>query len=256
MQIINFPKEIERYIRNKELKQETIGCSGSSVFSFTYKDKTLYLKMQKTNEEFTHEQDIVRWLESRLPVPKIIVQCQENGYDYLLMTKVRGEMSCSSEYLKNPEELVRLLADGIKILQEVEISDCKFECTIDNKLRRAKKLVDNKEVCMVDWEERTPFNSPEELYEYLALNKPKEELVFSHGDYCLPNIFLEGGEITGFIDLGRAGIADKWQDIALAIRSIEFNLKSDKYADLFFRCLGIEPDYEKIKYYILLDELF
>jgi kanamycin kinase/aminoglycoside 3'-phosphotransferase-3 len=88
------------------------------------------------------------------------------------------------------------------------------------------------------------------------LNKPKEDLVFSHGDYCLPNIFLEGGEITGFIDLGRAGIADKWQDIALAIRSLEYNLKSDKYIDLFFRYLEIEPDYEKIKYYILLDELF
>ena len=39
------------------------------------------------------------------------------------------------------------------------------------------------------------------------------------------NIFLKDGEITGFIDLERAGIADKWQDIALAIRSIEFNLK-------------------------------
>ncbi len=75
-------------------------------------------------------------------------------------------------------------------------------------------------------------------------------------DYCLPNVFFHKGKVTGFIDLGRAGISDKCQDIALCVRSLEHNLKNKKYTDLLFQCLNIEPNYEKINYYILLDELF
>ncbi|WZL72469.1 phosphotransferase [Clostridiaceae bacterium 35-E11] len=106
-----------------------------------------------------------------------------------------------------------------------------------------------------DLKENTSFNSPEELYNYLIKNQPKEELVFSHGDYCLPNVFLDNKTVTGFIDLGRAGVADKWQDVALCVRSLEHNLQSNQYTDLFYAYLNIKPDYKKIKYYILLDQL-
>ncbi len=100
------------------------------------------------------------------------------------------------------------------------------------------------------------FSSPKELYKYLLENKPEEELVFSHGDYCLPNIFSENNEISGFIDLGRSGISDKWQDIALCVRSLEHNFGSDIYKEKFFKELGIPCDEKKVRYYILLDELF
>ena len=85
-----------------------------------------------------------------------------------------------------------------------------------------------------------------------------------HGDFCLPNIFFQGDCLSGMIDLGRAGLADRWQDIALCYRSLKHNY-SGKYGgkvydnynpDLFFDALGVEPDWEKLKYYILLDELF
>ncbi|GFN34540.1 phosphotransferase [Tepidimicrobium xylanilyticum] len=68
--------------------------------------------------------------------------------------------------------------------------------------------------------------------------------------------FRKDNRISGFIDLGRGGIADIYQDIALAVRSFKNKFKTDKYIDLFFEYLGIEPDWERINYYILLDELF
>ena len=111
------------------------------------------------------------------------------------------------------------------------------------------------------------FRDPEELLAWLYENRPEEELVLSHGDYCLPNIFGRKDEITGFIDLGKTGIADKWCDIAICYRSLSHNY-SGRYGQRFdvvcseyddrqlFRELGVEPDWEKIRYYILLDELF
>jgi kanamycin kinase/aminoglycoside 3'-phosphotransferase-3 len=177
-------------------------------------------------------------------------------HDYLLMTGAIGEMACSEKYLNNPESLVRLLAEGIKMLQAVDISGCPFDITLKRKLNAARDRIEKGQVDMNNWEETNLFNSPKELYDYLVANQPKEEIVFSHGDYCLPNVFFSRGAVTGFIDLGRAGIADKWQDIALCVRSLEHNLKSKDYSDLLFEYLGIQPNYEKIKYYILLDELF
>lgn len=256
MQITKFPNEIQQYIKDMHCTNNDIGCSDATVYCFTNRDNTLYLKVEKVNSEFGHEQKIMKWLKGRLAVPQIIAQCRDKGYDYLLMAKMHGEMSCSEQYLRNPRELVRLLAEGIKMLQKVDISECPFDGTIKNKLKFAKERIDNNKININEWEESTSFKTPEELYDYLIANQPKEELVFTHGDYCLPNIFLENGNLSGFIDLGRAGIADKWQDIALCVRSLKHNLKSDQYTNLLFEYLDIKPDYEKINYYILLDELF
>ena len=59
----------------------------------------------------------------------------------------------------------------------------------------------------------------------------------------------------------------RWCDIALCYRSLSHNysgrykpIPKDTVSDyddmLLFRELGIAPDWEKIRYYILLDELF
>lgn len=66
-------------------------------------------------------------------------------------------------------------------------------------------------------------------------------MVLSHGDFCLPNLFGIHEKVTGYIDLGIAGIT-------------QTRLDFDEM--LLFRELGIEPGWEKIRYYILLDELF
>ena len=59
-------------------------------------------------------------------------------------------------------------------------------------------------------------------------------------------------------------IGDKWKDIALCHRSLKHNFDGtfggkvypDFNPDSLFDALGIEPDWEKIRYWILLDELF
>ena len=77
--------------------------------------------------------------------------------------------------------------------------------------------------------------------------------------------FVKENEISGFIDIGKMGPADRWQDIAIAIRSLKHNFDG-KYTDgkkifnfkpqTFLDALGVDFDNQKYKYYFLLDELF
>ena len=87
--------------------------------------------------------------------------------------------------------------------------------------------------------------------------------VLSHGDFCLPNLFLQEDRVSGYLDLGFCAVADRYQDIALCYRSLLHNADGT-YGPVYpniaperlFSALGIAPDWEKVRYYRLLDELF
>lgn len=262
--MLDLPSEIKELIGEEKFSLDDVGMSDSTVVLFH--DKVL--KIQTIHVESEREYHVMEWLQEKLPVPKVLGFERDEKKNYLLMTKMPGEMSCADRYMKNPELLTDILAEGLQMLWKVDISNCPYTCHLEKKLRMAKYNVENN---LVDLDNVDPdtfsdkgFENPEHLLAWLNNNKPEEELVLSHGDYCLPNIFLTDGKVSGYIDLGRTGIADKWQDIALCYRSLVHNFdgkytkKSYRgfYKEMLFEKLGIEPDWEKIRYYILLDELF
>ena len=173
------------------------------------------------------------------------------------------------------------MADGLFMLQAIDVSDCLFYNTLDMKLANALYNIDNDLVDMQWWDELTEYKTPMDLYRWLVSNKPPEELCFAHDDYTPENIFTADRELTCIIDVGDCGIADKWKDIALCVRSINIHCvperspaakpvfpqekllsgytrqeEQNKHVELLFYYLGFEPDWTKIKYYTLLDELF
>jgi aminoglycoside phosphotransferase len=76
-----------------------------------------------------------------------------------------------------------------------------------------------------DFDEERAGRSPASLLDELhATRPPDEELVLIHGDYCFPNVVIKGWALSGFIDLGRCGVADRYHDLAQAARSVRRNL--------------------------------
>ena len=75
-----------------------------------------------------------------------------------------------------------------------------------------------------------------------------------HGDYCLPNVMISGGEVTGFLDLGELCVADRWRDLAVATWSVSWNL-GPGFEDLFLASYGIERDEQAQAFYRLLYDL-
>ncbi len=297
---IEIPSCIQNLLSGQEYNLDRIGMSDSSVLLFP--DKVL--KIQRTSQESDNEYRMMQWLQGKLPVPQILEYERDEENSFLLMGRCPGEMSCSEENLRNPDKLVSMLAVALTQLWAVDISDCPSDCTLQHKLEMARYQVENGLVDLDNVEPDTfgegGFESPSHLLDWLYGHRPAEgtalrshsealrshseaghshseaghshseaghshsELVLSHGDFCLPNIFFDQGKVSGYIDLGRAGIADKWQDIALCYRSLAHNFSGAYYSrfsidydvEKLFELLEVEPDEEKLRYYILLDELF
>lgn len=260
---MQFPKKIAALLSGEEYKTDSIGMSNASILLF--RDKVL--KIQNDDAEAANEYQMMTWLRGKLAVPEVLAFESDGEKSWLLMSRCRGEAACAETYMKNPAKQTRLLADGLKNLWQVDITDCPSDCRLKHKLATAGYFVEHG---LVDMENTEPgtfgkngFRDPEALLQWLYDNQPEEEPALSHGDYCLPNIFLSDHGIS-YIDLGKAGIADKWCDIALCYRSLSHNY-SGRYHNrtysgfdesLLFRELGITPDWDKLRYYILLDELF
>ena len=47
--------------------------------------------------------------------------------------------------------------------------------------------------------------------------------VLVHGDFCLPNVLVTDGVLTGLIDVGQTGLGDPRQDLAAGVWSLQYN---------------------------------
>jgi aminoglycoside 3'-phosphotransferase-2 len=113
------------------------------------------------------------------------------------------------------------------------------------------------EVDETDFDDRRVGRSAAELFTLLeSMPPPEADVVVTHGDACLPNIMATADGFGGYVDCGRLGVADRYQDLALAARSIAFNL-GEQWVVPFFQAYGVPtPDEGKRTYYELLDEFF
>lgn len=253
------PKQIEKYVLNMYCEQNKIGKSQAGVYKFYKERESFYLKVEPKSGELEKEFNNLIWLQDKLPVPQVIEFISFHDTNYLLLSEVKGKMLCDEYYIQNPQEGISILAKGIRLLKSINIEDCPINNSLDVKLRDATENIKHNRVDIGDWEMTTKeaFSSPQNLLDFLCCNKPKsEELTFTHGDYCLANIFGKDNFVKGFIDISCAGVADIWQDIALCIRSVWHNYKTKEYDTLLLRQIGVPYDENKLNYYILLDELF
>lgn len=198
------PEAIQKAVGTEKYTTDKIGESGSEVRIYD----NFVLKIQPQSPETDNEYQVIKWLNGRVPVPYIPAYEIHNGLAYTLMTKAEGKMLCDMDFLQTPELVIELAAQGLKMLWEIDVHDCPCSVSrLSNRLRAAEYNVAHG---LVDIENTEPetfgkggFKDPGELLVWLKNNRPPEDIVLTHGDYCLPNIFAKGARISGFIDLGK-----------------------------------------------------
>ena len=261
--VLRQPPAIAARTAGQEFHLDTTGLSGSTVAVFD----DVVVKCEPVSAESENHLAMLRWLTDQVPAPRVLDTVVQDGFRWILMTRISGEMACADTHRTDPHRLVRVLAEAMRSLWTVDISGCPVDQTPAAKLTRARKRV---EAGQVDMELAEPdtfgesgFPSPAALLAWLEAHAPDAEPVLTHGDFCLPNLFLEDWTFSAFLDLGRSGFGDKWTDIAICWRSLRDNFGGHYgeaapgfHPDELFEALGMEKDEEKLRYYLLMDELF
>ena len=264
MELLNhLPAAIQKAIDGKPYTRNTTGLSGAGVLVFDQ----MVLKVAPDDPTSRRETQMMSWLADKLPVPKVLHSCVEKDTSFLLMSRLEGEMACHERYMSRPGVLIPLLAEGLTRLWQVDTGDCPCRFSLEDRLLLAEDNVLHGRCETENVEKDTygpkGFRDPAHLLQWLKDHRPPMDPVLSHGDFCLPNVFFKDGQVSGYLDLGFCAVADRYQDVALCYRSLTHNadgsygvIYPNVRPEALFGALRITPDWEKIRYYILLDELF
>ncbi len=249
-------KLLDCYFENYSVAPITGGATDADLFQITIGENQNYiLKKQPSSLESDYLN--YKWLEGKIAVPEVVFYCQFNQNEWLCMSALQGHTLDYYIGQIEEKEIVRRYATALKSLHSLNIDRCALIQDLDKKVARARYNMENG---LVDISELQPDNQScnmNELFEKLISIQPTDfELVFTHGDYCFDNIIYNKDQFSGFIDIGNGGVADKYQDIALAVRSIHDNFCSE-LADVFYKEYGLSKiDNSKLEFYALLDEFF
>ncbi len=255
---IALPAKWREDFAHASLEPQSIGESRADVFRVRRpKQPDLFLKSELAGaeSELPDEIDRLRWLQQvGQPAPHVLETAMEGGRHWLLMTALRGADLASAAV--PPAQVIGVLATALRDLHRLPIAACPFDHRLEARIAQAQRHVHAGLVDEADFDdERLGQSANQVLAELLSSRPPAHDLVVTHGDACLPNLMIDGHQFTGFIDCGRLGIADRFQDLALAARSIARNVGKEWVA-AFFREYGIAPDTQRINFYCLLDEFF
>ena len=233
-------------------ERNTLGWSAEYVFHLQHPRQPAYYL--KASPRLAGECARTIWLQPYLPVPQVYYFVEEyNGRDLLLLSAVPGQLL---EALAPTEALVRGLAQTVRALHAIPLAECPFDARLEVRIAAATRRTEAGLVDEDDFDpQRLGRTAADLLAELMARRPVHEELVVTHGDFTLGNVLAHGESITGLIDLGRVGIGDRAQDLALAGDSIREEF-GEVWMHRFFAEYGVALDEERLDYFKLLDEFF
>jgi aminoglycoside 3'-phosphotransferase I len=239
-----------------------IGESGCTVWRLDDRDGRARAYLKHGNgvlaDAVAEEMTRLRWLRSRLPVPAIL-QCVATAGDCWLMTEAmagRSARQLLDENMVDPATIVEALADFLRGLHQLPMDHCPFDARLERRLIEARARIDAGAVNEADFDVAYGGWSAEDVWTALQAQLPMTpDLTVTHGDYSLDNVLMDGARVIGCIDVGGAGIADRYHDIAICWSDLaDYGVEAQR---LFLACYGVGAgEQDKLEPYRLLNELF
>ena len=178
------------------------------------------------------ESERLRWLSPFVPVPEVIEEGFDGSVAWLVSRPLPGRTAIDSSLGMEPAAIALALGRGLRRFHEaLPIANCPFIRTNESELRALATRV-----------------AAAEIESMLAIQPEEEDLVVTHGDACLPNFLLEFGEVTGYLDVGDLGVADRWRDLAVVIWSLQRNL-GPGLEDRLLGAYGAPRDEKRLSFY-------
>lgn len=167
-----------------------------------------------------------------------VVHYSSDKVDHLLTERVPGEDCTNEEYLSDGWRLATLLGRLLRELHSLPTAGCPVTGRMEGYL------------ATVDEGYRTGRFDPsflrhgvgsdaESVYRFISGNRQSfKNEVLIHGDFCLPNIMLDGWRHTGYIDLGAGGVGDRHVDLFWGVWTLGYNLGTAEYGDALLDAYG------------------
>ena len=120
-----FPKKIEKILKDIKYTVDNVGRSEDEVYIF--EDKYI-LKISKDKNRLIDEKDRIDFLyKCNIPCSKSICYLEDNNKCYYLRTYIKGYSLIHNKFIDNPELLVDVLVNIIKILRSLDKYNCPFK---------------------------------------------------------------------------------------------------------------------------------
>jgi len=257
------PAALAPPVRGRRWFRDTVGESGCTVWRLHRPDEPdLYLKRGRGGfaGDAADEAARMRWLEDRVAAPRVMACVEEDGAVWLLSTAMPGRTAWQAMEDAGRAErmaIAEAAATFLRRLHDLPAGECPFDSGHGLRLGQARArlaagLIDEEDFD----EERLGWSADRVVAEMEALLPlPVEAAVVTHGDYSLDNMMVGDGAVTGVIDLGRLGVADRYQDLAILWNGLrEFG---EDVAAAGLRAYGAWPaDERRMRFHLLLDECF
>lgn len=240
----------------------TVGESGCKVLRLDDREgqTVAFLKSGKgvLGDAVADEMTRLRWLHYRLPVPEIIrfIATQDECW---LMTKALSGKSARALLNERPDDrefVIDALADFLRLIHELPVNECPFDARLERRFNEGRARIDAGLVNEADFDREQQGWSAEQVWKAIQTHLPlTPDIVVTHGDFSLDNVLIEDGRITGCIDVGGAGLADRYHDLAVCWSDLaEYGAHAQ---ERFLMRYGVgEGDRRKLQVYQLLNELF
>jgi aminoglycoside phosphotransferase len=219
--------------------------------------ETRYLKVAPLGGAYSlaAERDRTVWAADYLPVARVLDYDQDDAHEWLLTAAVPGATAVDDALRADPARLVPLLAAGLRRVHALPVAACPFDNRPEVAIERARLRV---VADLVDPAAVYPYGAyptAEAALVRLEQLRPRDpELVVCHGDYCLPNVLFDDWRLSGYVDLGRLGVTERWHDLADALWSVTRNL-GPGWEEAFLSAYGVARDPAKLEFFGLLGHL-
>jgi streptomycin 3"-kinase len=208
--------------------------------------------------ELAAERDRVEWLAGTGFPGATVIDWTDSSDGACMMTSAVPGVPGDTLPPDTHQRAMRSLGAALRELHA--LPDCPFERPLASVIAAAADVVRrgavNPQFLTDEWRRL----DPSELLDQVVAESPYVESVLEpvvcHGDACLPNVFFDPGTlaVTGLIDLGRLGVADRYSDLALT--TIQFHDEWSADPAPFLEAYGVpEPDLRRLYFFRLLDPL-
>ncbi len=200
-----------------------------------------------------------------VPVPEVLGTGADGGRIWLATRALAGRPASDPWPEADRDAVVDLIARATRELHATVVADAplRFDMSLSSLFPDIRERVESG---LVDrsWA-AAGRKGPSAAVVLAELESMVSELgggrpAVSHGDLSLPNVLIDRYRVSGFVDVGRAGVADPHSDLADMVRSLSSHLNpqfgtasAERFLDVYGRD-RVDPD--RLRLHDLLEGFF